>query len=191
MSERDGKPSGGARCLTMASGSRGTAKAESKAQNEAESQGESKSQGACGRRGNRLATRKHANQCLYRGHPTVAAALGANTGAGYAGCVGFAPGTVKVIGCYGASWRLVIRQTPEVVPHSVAQLPALPAGLVHPAEVGPARNLNPMAGSPLRRPSNRRQFADQTARRAGLLHSCWAALESACATDRRRDRQSD
>ena len=28
-----------------------------------------------------------------------------------------------------------IRQTPEVVPHSVAQLPPLPAGLVHPAEV--------------------------------------------------------
>ena len=83
----------------------------------------------------------YANQCLYHADILISAWQHSAQNSEVLDtqvALAFAPPVQsKLLDSYG--WLLLaacrIRQTPEVVPHSVAQLPALPAGLVHPAEV--------------------------------------------------------
>ena len=104
----------------------------------------------------------------------------------------------KLLDGYG--WLLLaacrIRQAPEVVPHSVAQLPPLPAGLVHPAEVEACAQLEqsgwvaalkaPISNSPVVRRSdslavetgvNLEQFEDWAQQLAGLAETISDAID--------------
>ena len=83
----------------------------------------------------------YANQCLYHADILISAwqhSVQNSEVLDTQVALAFAPPVQsKLLDGYG--WLLLaacrIRQTPKVVPHSVAQLPPLPAGLVHPAEV--------------------------------------------------------
>ena len=83
----------------------------------------------------------YANQCLYHAGILISAwqhsAQNSEVSETQVALAFAPPVQSKLLDGYG--WLLLaacrIRQTPEIVPHSVAQLPALPAGLVHPAEV--------------------------------------------------------
>ena len=83
----------------------------------------------------------YANQCLYHADILISAwqhSAQSSEVLDTQVALAFAPPVQsKLLDSYG--WLLLaacrIRHTPEVVPHSVAQLPALPTGLVRPAEV--------------------------------------------------------
>ena len=148
MVERDGKPSGWRAMLMTSVGRRGDRK-ETQGKTQSQAQGESEGKGKkAGRgRGRRLShPLAFANQSLYHAGILLSAWSDAKVSGEAperAITLAFAaPVQARLLDGYG--WLLLaacrIRQAPESPPHSVDDLPPLPAGLVHPEKLRPARS---------------------------------------------------
>ncbi|GIR82618.1 MAG: hypothetical protein CM15mP84_03660 [Cellvibrionales bacterium] len=174
MSERDGKPSGWRAMFSDGQWvEEGTAKSREQSAKRSQSQGQgSKAKGLRPTRQSIEPPLAYANQCLYHADILISAWQHSAQNSEVLDtqvALAFAPRCSQSywIATDGYSWRLVEFARPRrwCLTQSHNFQPCQPDWFI-PLKWRPARNLNPMAGSPsCRRPLNSRRFAGQTASR--------------------------